>query len=182
MQTFEKLIEDCKKHKQQSMLNLYNICCEPVYNACYRIVQNVNDAEEIMQDAILKAFKNINKFSGNQKDFIYFVKRIAINQSIDQYRKQRKGPYFTNIDNESDQFIDDTDEEIYSIEKIKSKIGELPDGYRMVLNMHLLDDLEFEDIAKIMKIQPSTVRSQYARAKNKLRQMLLATNYKPTNY
>ena len=173
MATFDTLIEGCKKQRQKAMLEIYNLCCEPVFNACLRIVANEQDAEEIMQDAFLKAFDNVKNFTGNQKSFISFVKTIAINRCIDYYRRHQKDPFFTDVDNEADTLPDEDVEEVYPIETIQKKINELPDGYRMVLSLHLLDDMDFSDIAVTMNVQPSTIRSQYVRAKEKLRQLLV---------
>ena len=58
------------------------------------------------------------------------------------------------------------------IDLIKEKIDLLPDGYRMVLYLHLIDELDFVDIAEILDIKPSSVRSQYVRAKEKLKREL----------
>lgn len=172
MLRFEEIILGCKKQKPQSMLELYNICAEPVYNTCLHIVMNEFDAEEIMQDSILKAFDNLDRFLGSQKDFIAFVKKIAINRSIDWYRKHKKEPFFTEIDNMTEEVVDEEIAENIPIELLKDKINKLPDGYRMVLQLHLVDELDFVDIAKIMKIQASSVRSQYVRAKEKLKKEL----------
>jgi RNA polymerase sigma-70 factor (ECF subfamily) len=155
------------------MMELYNICAMPVYNASLHIVNNEFDAEEIMQDSILKAFDNIDRFLGTEKDFISLVKKIAVNQSIDWYRKHSKIPFFTEIENEViGQYDDDNDEPSFSIDLIKEKIDLLPDGYRMVLYLHLIDELDFVDIAEILDIKPSSVRSQYVRAKEKLKREL----------
>ena len=83
MSNFEDLLKQCKRQNPQAMLRLYNICCQPVYNACLHIVMNEFYPAEIMQDSILKAFNLIHKFRGTQKDFIAFVKKIAVNRSID---------------------------------------------------------------------------------------------------
>lgn len=172
MSNFEDLLKQCKRQSPQAMLKLYNICCQPVYNACLHIVMNEFDAEEIMQDSILKAFGTIDKFLGTQKDFIAFVKKIAVNRSIDWYRKHSKEPFFKEIENETDTISDDMDEESYPIEKIIEKMELLPDGYKMVLKLHLLDELDFVDIAEVMNIKTSTVRSQYVRGLEKLRKSI----------
>ena len=75
------------------MMKIYDICATPAYNASLHIVMNEFDAEEIMQDAILKAFNNIDIFTGTEKDFVAFVKKIAVNKSIDWYRKHNKEPF-----------------------------------------------------------------------------------------
>lgn len=158
------------------MMELYNICALPVYNASLHIVMNEFDAEEIMQDSILKAFDNIDRFLGTEKEFVAFVKKIAINKSIDWFRKNNKTPLFTEIEELTDFYQQpsdsDEDENQFSIEMIKEKIELLPHGYRMVLLLHLIEELDFDDIAEIMNIKPSSVRSQYVRAINKLKKLL----------
>lgn len=173
MSNFEDLLRECKRQKPQAMLKLYNICCQPVFNASLHIVMNEYDAEEIMQDSILKAFAVIDRFIGTQKDFIALVKKIAVNRSIDWYRKHSKEPLFTEIENETDTQQDDSDEESYPIDKIMEKMELLPNGYKMVLKLHLLDELDFVDIAEMMNIKTSTVRSQYVRALERLRKLII---------
>ena len=121
MSNFEDLLKQCKRQNPQAMLKLYNICCQPVYNACLHIVMNEFDAEEIMQDSILKAFDNIDRFLGTEKDFIAFVKKIAVNKSIDWFRKNSKTPLFTEVGNNIvvEQYDDDDDESIFSVYFIK---------------------------------------------------------------
>lgn len=176
MSRFEDLLSRCRKHNQQAMLEVYNICAIPVYNASLHIVTNEFEAEEIMQDSILKAFDNIDRFLGTEKDFIAFVKRIAINKSIDVFRKNSKTPLFTEVDNEAEKIKDDNEETSFSLEFIKEKINHLPDGYRMVINLHLIDEMDFDEIAEIMNIKPSSVRAHYSRAKEKLRKELRISN------
>lgn len=177
MSRFEEIISGCKRQKPQSMLELYKICAEPVFNTCLHIVMNKFDAEEIMQDSILKSFDHLDRFLGSQKDFVAFVKRIAANKSIDWYRKHKKEPFFTEIDNMTDEIAEDDIIEDFPIELVKDKINMLPDGYKMVLQLHLIDELDFVDIAKILKIQTSSVRSQYVRAKEKLKKDIGLNNY-----
>ena len=176
MSKFEDLLIRCKRQNRQSMMELYDICALPVFNASLHIVANQFDAEEIMQDSILKAFDNIDRFQGTQKDFIAFVKRIAVNKSIDLFRKRNKQPFFDDIV-DSNQLSavsehDDEEETKYSVELIMEKIELLPTGYKMVLKLHLIDELDFADIADVMNIKASTVRSQYVRAKEKLKREL----------
>ena len=70
MTRFDDLLTRCKRRNSKAMMELYNICAMPVYNASLHIVMNEFDAEEIMQDSILKAFDNIDRFLGTEKDFI----------------------------------------------------------------------------------------------------------------
>ena len=154
---------------QQSLMRLYDLCSDAVYNASYRIVLNSQDAEEITQDAVLKAFENLDGFRGTERDFTAWVKTMAINRSIDLFRRHSKEPFYEEIDNTADRIEDDDDFEDFPIEKIKEALNNLPDGYRLTITLRLLDGMEFADIAEKMGIKESTVRSQYARGLEKLR-------------
>ena len=172
MDTFDDLLIKAKRKNQTAMMNIYSICSTEVYNSCNRIISNTFIAEEVMQDSFLKAFDNLNKFSGSQKEFCNFIKKIAVNHSIDIYRKSKKEIFssFNEIEN-IDKYVaeENNDEEIeYSIENVNKAIEKLPDGYRLILNLHLIEGMEFNDIAKKLDIAASTVRSQFVRAKSKL--------------
>ena len=132
---------------------------------------NAQDAEEITQDAILKAFANLDSFEGSESHFTAFVKTIAINKSIDMFRKRSKEPFYSEIDNTAAEIEDDddTDFEDFPIEKIKEALNALPDGYRLTITLRLIEGKEFAEIAEMMGIKESTVRSQYARGLEKLR-------------
>ncbi len=167
---FNIVLERARKGRQESLMRLYDLCCSTVFNASYRIVMNAQDAEEITQDAFLKTFANLDGFEGSEHDFVAFVKTIAINKSIDLFRKHSKEPFYEEIDNTADRMEeDDTDFEDFPIEKIKESLNKLPDGYRLTITLHLIDGMEFGEIAEKMGIKESTVRSQYVRGLGKLR-------------
>jgi len=177
MSKFEDLLKGCKRQNSQAMMELYDICALPVFNASLHIVSSQFDAEEIMQDSILKAFDNIDKFQGTQRDFVAFVRRIAVNKSIDWFRKHNKEPFFDDIDDvifsdRQSAVSEIEDETEYSLEQIMEKIELLPIGYKMVLKLHLIDELDFSEIAETMNIKTSTVRSQFVRAKERLKKLL----------
>lgn len=167
---FDIVLDKARKGNQESLMRLYDLCCDAVFNASYRIVLNAQDAEEITQDAILKVFANLDSFKGSERDFVALVKTIAINKSIDMFRRHSKEPFYTEIDNTADQIEDDDEDfEDFPIEKIKEALSSLPDGYRLTITLRLIEGKEFAEIAKMMGIKESTVRSQYVRGLEKLR-------------
>lgn len=173
---FNIVLERARKGRQDSLMRLYDLCCNAVYNASYRIVLNAQDAEEITQDAFLKTFSTLDSFEGSERDFVAFVKTIAINRSIDLFRRHSKEPFYEEINNTADQIEDDdTDFEDFPIEKIKEALNNLPDGYRLTITMRLLEGMEFSEIAERLEIKESTVRSQYARGLEKLRTTVIST-------
>ena len=172
---FNIVLERARKGSQDSLMRLYDLCCDTVFNASYRIVLNAQDAEEITQDAFLKTFDNLSTFKGSERDFTAWVKTIAINKSIDMFRKRSKEPFYEEIDNTADRIDDDdTDFEDFPIEKIKEALNNLPDGYRLTITMRLIEGMEFAEIAEKMGIKESTVRSQYVRGLEKLRSTVTA--------
>ena len=172
---FNIVLERARNGRQESLMRLYDLCCDTVFNASYRIVLNAQDAEEITQDAFLKTFSNLDNFDGSERDFVAYVKTIAINRSIDLFRKHSKEPFYEEIDNTADQIEDDDDFEDFPIEKIKEALSNLPDGYRLTITLRLIDGMEFAEIAEKMGIKESTVRSQYVRGLEKLRSTVISS-------
>ena len=148
---------------------LYNLHYRRIYNTCLRIIGNPLDAEEVMHDVFLKMFDHIDDLQ-NEKAFNSWSRSIAIRTSIDRVRK--KNPVFEQIDQLSIAEEEPDEETVLSVEAIKRELNRLPDGYRVVLSMRLFDECEFEEIAQALQIKESTVRSQFARGREKLAKML----------
>jgi len=148
---------------------LYQLHYRRIYNICLRIIGNSPDAEEAMHDVFLKLFNNIGNLR-NEEAFYSWSRSIAIRTAIDRLRKKK--PVFEQLDNLS--IVDEeADEDIeLSVESIKRELNNLPDGYRIVLSMRLFEECEFEEIARVLQIKESTVRSQYIRGRSKLATML----------
>jgi RNA polymerase sigma-70 factor (ECF subfamily) len=144
-----------------------------MYNTSLRIVNNSADAEDVLQEAFLDAFRSLNDFH-YRSTFGAWLKRIVINKSINTLRKRRA--YFVEIDENSDNGVMalsqeeqvDEDELQYQVAIVKQAIQKLPDGYRAVLSLYLLEGYDHEEIAGILSISHNTVRTQYVRAKQKL--------------
>lgn len=156
---------------EQALMRLYDLCCNVVYNASYNIVLNEQDAEEIAHDAILAAFSLLRDFKGNEAGFVAWVKKIAVNRSIDKYRRDSRRPMQVDVEEFKEKVNDDADD-MYSIEQVKAALSGLPEGYRVVITLRLLEEMEYEDIANRLNINESSVRSQYSRGIAKIREVL----------
>jgi len=128
------------------------------------------DAEETMQDVFLKLFDNLEKLK-DEKAFYSWSRMIAVRMSIDRMRKSK--PIFEQIDDNLSIANEEPDYEIQlSVETIQRELNNLPDGYRIILSMRLFDECEFKEIAEMLQINESTVRSQYVRGREKLVKIL----------
>lgn len=164
-----KLIEACKKGEQKAQFEIYKLYAKSMYNIAYRIFNNSAEAEDIVQESFLKAFQKLNSFSGDVS-FGAWLKKIVVNASLDALRKKKVE--FEDIDNinqvDFKQENEDNSTQEYEIKKVRDAIMRLPDGYRIVLSLYLLEGYDHDEISEIMGITASTSRSQLTRAKKKL--------------
>jgi len=141
-----------------------------MYNVCLRLLGNAVEAEDVMQEAFLKAFTKIDSYEG-KVSFGAWLKKIVINRSLDQLKKRK-----VKFEELNEKIPDEKTMEIsiteIQMEKLKKAIGQLPDGYRVVLTLYLLEGYDHEEIAQILNISNGASRSQFLRAKMKLREML----------
>jgi RNA polymerase sigma factor (sigma-70 family) len=166
----QEIIDLCRNGDSNAQFQLYKLYYKPMYNVSLRIVNNETDAEDIMQESFLKAFKKIDTYKG-EVSFGAWLKKIVINRSLD-YLKKRKVK-FEEISQKTTE-VADYQMEIKDVDlkTIKNAIQELPDGYRLVLSLYLIEGYDHEEISQILGISNSNSRTQYLRAKNKLRELL----------
>jgi RNA polymerase sigma-70 factor (ECF subfamily) len=143
-----------------------------MYNVAFRICGQSDEAEDVLQDSFISAFRNLDSYRGDAS-FGSWLKRIVINKAINGIKKRKME--LLPEDDEFDVAIE-TDEEQYmpelTVDKVRNAIHRLPDGYRSVLSLYLLEGYDHQEIAEIMGISESTSKSQLNRAKNRLREML----------
>lgn len=166
------LINKCRQGSSKAQFEVYRLYFKAMYNASYRIVNDSQDAEDIMQESFLKAFRNLDQYKG-EVSFGAWLKKIVINQSLDHLRKQKLlFDEMESIKNDTysreEEDEDAEDETLFEIGKIRSEVENLPQGYRIVLSLYLLEGYDHDEIAQILGISASTSRSQFARAKRKL--------------
>jgi RNA polymerase sigma-70 factor (ECF subfamily) len=135
-------------------------------------VNHVGEAEDILQESFVAAFRQIGTFK-NEASFGSWLKRIVINRSINALRKQQLDLFddpgrFEDFANEEDPPYD----EHLTSERLMQLVSELPDGYRLVLTLYLFEDYKHADIAVLLNITESTSKSQYNRAKARIREQL----------
>lgn len=165
----QKLIDKCKKGDKKSQFKLYKLYYKAMFNTCCRLINDKNTAEDVMQEAFLSAFLHINKYD-NRVSFGAWLKKITINKSLD-YLKKKKIEFadLENISNKVEDQVENDDANIkYDIKKIYSAINTLDEKYRIVISLYLLEGYDHAEIAQILNLEYSTVRSQYSRAKRKL--------------
>ena len=167
------LVDRCKTGDRRAQHDLYSRYAKAMYNVCRRIVGHEAEAEDVLQEAFLDAFTNLHRFRA-ESTFGAWLKQIVVNRAVSHLRSRRA--VLVSTDNLGEGFdvpdLTDSgpDQETleWDVERVRRAIQTLPDGYRVVLTLHLFEGYDHEEIGQILRIGESTSRSQYLRAKRKL--------------
>lgn len=172
----DDLIARCRAGDRDAHYRIYKLYSRSMYNVSYRITGNGEDAEDALQEAFISAFRSLDTYRG-EATFGAWLKRIVVNKSINILNR-RKHEWIT--DEEAGDRTDDEPEGDYkeelTIDRVKKAIEDLPDGYRSVLSLYLIEGYDHQEIAEILGITESTSKSQLNRAKGKLREKLTSTS------
>ena len=144
-----------------------------MFSICLKYSRNNAEAEDNLQDAFVTIFKKISQFK-NIGSFEGWMKRIAINTALQRYRS--KGVFDIVNENQIGDESLEFDEDIISIDFLLKIIQELPDRYRLVFNLYVLDDYSHKEIAEMLMISTGTSKSNLARARMILKEKI--ENYK----
>jgi len=168
------LVVECKQGSKKAHYELYQLYSKAMLNTAFRIVDNLDEAQDVLQEAFLDAFARINDFR-QETTFGLWLKQIVVHRSINLLRKRKMD--LVSIDDEQienladDGFYDDEDLQ-YKVAQVKDAMKLLPEGYRVVLSLYLLEGYDHEEIGQILSINENTSRTQFLRAKRKLIEIL----------
>lgn len=165
------LIEQCRSGERHAHKQLYDLYSRGMYNVCYRIVRDEDDAHDVLQEAFISAFRNLNSYRG-EASFGAWLKRIVVNKAINFIRKKRELPLPENEEFDLAEEEPGNEVDPLSVDRVKSAIARLPEGYRLVLTLYLLEGYDHKEIAGILNITESTSKSQFNRSKKKLKELL----------
>lgn len=171
----ETAIMRCKRGDRKAQYEIYKQYAKAMYNVALRITADTLEAEDVLQEAFLIAFDKIASYR-NEASFGAWLKKIVVNAALNQVRKRRY--QFSEIEDDGNYEDNSTketmaEEEInFQAAQIRKAIESLPDGFRIVFTLYLLEGYDHAEIAEILGISVSTSKSQYNRAKKKLQEVL----------
>ncbi len=173
--SLEQLIENCKSNDTKAQSELYKLFSGKLFSVCLKYSRNYAEAEDNLQDVFLTIFKKIEQYK-NKGSFEGWLKRITINTVLQQYRKEKVFDIVN--ENTIDGAEVEVDEDAISIDYLLQIIQELPDRYRLVFNLYVLDGYSHKDIANMLDINIGTSKSNLARARQILKRTI--EDYKTT--
>ncbi|CAM1372930.1 RNA polymerase sigma factor [Tenacibaculum xiamenense] len=176
-QLHQPIIEACKLNDAKAQMQLYDLYCDAMYTVALRYVKDTYEAEDVMQDAFIKAFKKINLYK-EEVAFGAWLKKIVINQSIDWLKKKKLA--VVPINEEITTIIEDDDWQVTSkvgYDEIVGSINKLKEKYRLVLTLYLLEGYDHNEISQILGISEVTSRTHLMRGKKQVQEHLKTSYY-----
>jgi RNA polymerase sigma factor (sigma-70 family) len=174
--THRDIVEACQQGRRQAQFELYRLYAKPMYNVCLRMVRDELDAEDVLQNAFADVFTKIASFRF-ESSVGAWIKRVVINACIN-FLKRRRLPLETFeewhnslIENEEET---DFENKGLEVDKVKKAIQDLPDGYRVVFSLYALEGYDHQEIAEVLGVSEATSKSQYSRARRRLKELLYA--------
>jgi len=164
--SLERLIDNCKKKHAKAQEELYKRYASSLFSVCLKYASSYADAEDILQDTFIIIFDKISQYK-SQGSFEGWLKRIAINTALQRYRKAGV-LNLINEDNISELDVE-VEEESVSLDYLLKIIQELPNRYRMVFNLYVLDGYSHKEISDLLEISEGTSKSNLARARKILK-------------
>lgn len=175
--SLNQLIQKCKEKNVKAQSELYHLFSGKLFSICLKYSRNYAEAEDNLQDAFVTIFNKIGQYK-EKGSFEGWLKRVTINTALQRYRAD-KG--VLNLVNED--FADEeevlVDSDSIPIDYLLKIIQELPDRYRLVFNLYVLDDFSHQEIADMLKISVGTSKSNLSRAKQLLKEQIEIYKTKP---
>jgi len=171
----KELLEACKMGDSRAQMEIYRLYYKPMYHTSFRILGDTMEAEDVMQESFLVAFRNLHSIDLNVS-FGGWLKRIVVNRSLDALRKKKPKMELVpeNIEEipslSYNPFEEGTIQE--KVEQVRRALEKLPEKYRVVLSLSLFEGYDHDEIGQILGVTPSTSRAQLSRGKQKLLQIM----------
>ena len=174
------IIEKCKQNNRKAQMQLYNQYCDGMYIVAKRFLKDATDAEDVVQEAFLKAFNKLHQYKA-EVTFGAWLKRIVVNKSIDFLKSQKQrlveleDVHLKIVDTSYDDkwLVDDT----ITLDEVKATINELPDKYKYVVMLYLMEGYDHQEISEILDISEIASRTQLSRGKTMLKELLTRKGY-----
>jgi len=172
-----QLVEACKAGNRKAYSDLYNAYAKAMFNICYRMMNDVEDARDMLQESFVDAFRRLESFRF-ESTFGAWLKKIVVNKCINALEKRKiiwvneeiTDSHITPNEN------DGIDEEALklSVERVKRAMNQLPEGARVIFSLYLIEGYDHTEISEILKISESTSKTQFMRARNMVKEMMLS--------
>lgn len=173
--TDEELIEGCCKENSKAQQKLYEAYSPGMYPVALRYSKMQQEAEDIIQEAFIKVFKNIKTFR-KDSSLGYWIKRIVINTALNYQRSKLYLYPMVDVNELRRESGSDLTISAFSYQELLDMIRRLPTGCQVIFNLYAIEGYKHHEIGTMLEISEGTSKSQYARAKSLLQKWILENN------
>ena len=168
----------CLKGDTRAQRDLYEQYKVQMFRICLRYAPDRSQAEDILQDAFIKIFSNLEKYEG-KGSFEGWMRRIVVNTALKNYKKSSVQKEQIGLESYQEGSMEPKAVANLGEEELMNLISQLPDGYRVVFNLYVVEGYSHKEIAENLQIKESTSRSQLVKARRLLQEMLIQRNRIP---
>ena len=175
----QTIINSVKKRDEQAFKTLYESCISYVYTIVTRYITNESDHKDIIQEIFARVFLSIHSFQESKGEFKFWLRKLTINICLQHYQKRQENYRILPLD--SALYLTAHENEklnSFSQDEIMVMIKKMPEGYKQIFMLVVIDEYTHKDVSELLKISPETSRSQLHRAKNWLKENLSTNNLK----
>ena len=165
------LIKACSNGDSKAFRKIYEIHSGTMYSICLRYMNNEDEAKDALQEGFIKVFKNISKFKFTGS-FEGWMKRIFVNSSIELIRKRKMHLDVSELNSNELPLTAKIETGSLDAEKMMTLVQQLPEGYRTVFNMFIVDGYSHKEISNYLEISESTSKTQLFKARKQLQEWL----------
>jgi RNA polymerase sigma-70 factor (ECF subfamily) len=166
------IVERSRKGNRQAQYQLYQQYAKAMFNICYRMMNDREEAEDMLQESFTEAFRRLDSFRYDST-FGAWLKRIVVNRCINEIRRKKANLEFFEDMSPFEGREDHAEPEAgLSVESIRKAMEQLPKGSRMIFSLYLLEGYDHQEISEILDISESNSKTQYMRARQRIKEIL----------
>lgn len=173
MQDENKIIRKCVRGNAQAQRTLYDMHKVKWFMICLRYAHNRDEAQDMLQEGLISVFKELKQYDQKKASFSAWSNKVMANAALQHIRKWKKLNFNEAIDEYENKFaVQDDVFDTIGAKELTAFVQKLPDGYRVVFNMYVMEGYKHREIAEILSISENTSKSQLLKAKKMLRGQL----------
>ena len=178
VETDNLLISDILQGSKLAFKQLYHRYAKRHMLTCLRYMKTKTDAEDVLQEAFIKVFKDLKQYDSNKALFVTWSNKVVVNTCLMTLRKKSVFKAVDNIRDISENVTVEPDAiDHLGLQDLTLLIGQLPEGYRTVFNMYVIDGFKHNEIADLLSISVNTSKTQLRKARLALQNMIKSREY-----
>lgn len=170
----QDLIAESIKGNNRARYQLYELYSKAMFNVCYRMMNNREDAEDMLQEAFVQAFQKLETFR-SESSFGTWLKTITVHACINALNKRKPDLKYIDDLHRYEKAEEEPEDALYTTQNVLDAMNQLPEGGRIVFSLYLLEGYDHGEIAQILNITESTSKTQFMRAKRRVYELMKQT-------